>query len=107
MTKREMKTYRALKACVAGGSFRRPGEIFAAPAYDRPPAHLEEVAAETDLSTPAPADAVQSAAKAVARKPAGKARAVTAAQGPGLAEIGGQSKPLSSAEVTSADLIRE
>lgn len=94
-------TYRARKSCIAGGAYRRPGEIFIAPEMDKVPEHLEA------LGEVAAAEALEQSDKA--RKTAGKSkgRAVTADDGAGLEAVIDGGKPVSSSEVTSADLIKE
>lgn len=95
-----MVNYRARKSCIVGGVYRRPGEIFIGPEMDEPPAHLEALSEVEAAEAQVAAKAKKTAAK-------GKSKAPAAAVGAGAADIIGVGKAVNSAEVTSADLIKE
>jgi hypothetical protein len=87
-------TYRALKACLAGGVYRRPGEIFVGPAMDKIPPHLAVVLNSGD-------------APEAEEKPKAKIKAkAKAATGPGRDEIG-LGKVINCQDVHSGDLIKD
>lgn len=95
--------YRALAACIAGGGYRRPGEVFSMAEMKHPPKHLEKVGEKPAAVTETEANNKPSAKK---ERKTGKPAAVTAAEAPGLDDIGGGQK-IDSADVTSADIIKK
>lgn len=107
-------TYRAKAACIVGGVFRRAGEAFTVPRLGNTPAHLELVAeeAEAAAATTAPAEEpltpAQKAAQTRAAKKAAEAEAKVATvkeESQVTAADMGVGEPVSSGDVTSADMV--
>ena len=86
--------YRAKENCRAGGCYRKAGEEFSMLRLENVPAHLELIGESNDALAVIPAPA----------KAKGKASVSRAAQ-VGKDDIGA-GKPISVADVTSADMVR-
>lgn len=85
-------TYKVKRPCIAGGVYRRPGEVFSMPEMENIPGHLEVVSGKAEKGK-------------AARKPA-KPAEVTADNGVTMEDIGG-GKPIDVAEITSADIVNK